>query len=341
MPIDFRYAATIVRTPEEFVLDAVSLDRADVWIFSAGGGNADALAAFEAAKVGRAKSIRVVTGNPRSALAESVSATPSATLHAIDIEGRRDGFLATHSLIATIVALSLSSHEAAGLPSAEELAANIASAARTRLSAQARTATNDLLADFNPDDCLLLLADPRLQAAAVLTETSLWEASICPVQRSDFRNFAHGRHVWPFKRNARAFVLALSGTETRTSLATILDNLSPIRFASTEYADCGRFQALLAVLDAMNVVESLGLAVGVDPGRPGTAPNAARIYESDALLVTAKALDAPTRQKVAAQCKSDNPNGRTLDWPQLSGSVSRADRRCRIRRPSFWTMMGQ
>lgn len=177
----------------------------------------------------------------------------------------------------------------------------------------------DLLADFKPDDCLLLLADPRLQAAAVLIETSLWEAAVCPVQRSDFRNFAHGRHVWPFKRNAGAFVLALSGAETRTSLATILDNLSPIRFASTDYADCGRFQALLAVLDAMNVVENLGLAVGIDPGRPGTAPNAPRIYDSETLWVTAKALDAPTRQKVAAQCKSDNPDGRSLDWPRLSG----------------------
>ena len=187
------------------------------------------------------------------------------------------------------------------------------------MSAQARTAMKDLLADFKPDDCLLLLADPRLQAAAVLIETSLWEAAVCPVQRSDFRNFAHGRHVWPFKRNAGAFVLALSGAETRTSLATILDNLSPIKFASTDYADCGRFQALLAVLDAMNVVENLGLAVGIDPGRPGTAPNAPRIYDSETLWVTAKALDAPTRQKVAAQCKSDNPDGRSLDWPRLSG----------------------
>ena len=313
------YASTIVRTPEEFVLEGAALDEIDVWIFSAGGGNADGLAAFEAAKVERANAVRVVTGNAKSPLAEAALTTPKASLHLIDVEGRKDGFLATHSLVATISALAVSAHEAAGLSSAADLAGSISLAAKTRLSLQARKAMRELLAGFRPDDCLLLLADPRLQAAAVLIETSLWEAAICPVQRSDFRSFAHGRHVWPFQRNADTYMLALTGAETRASLATILGNLSQIRFASSDYADCGRFQALLAVLDAMTVVVSLGLAVGVDPGRPGTGPNAARIYDDGALLDTARALDAPTRQKVAAQYRSDNPAGRSLDWPRLSG----------------------
>src|SRR3546814_5746306 len=63
------------------------------------------------------------------------------------------------------------------------------------------------------DDLLLLICDPQLRPVAELIETSAWEASLCPVQRTDVRNFAHGRHSWLHHHPDRSMVLGLVGKD--------------------------------------------------------------------------------------------------------------------------------
>ena len=67
----------------------------------------------------------------------------------------------------------------------------------------------------------------RVMTTAIALETSAWEAGLCPVQRVDFRNFAHGRHVWAGRMPEKVLVLALTSSETRPMWAEIADRLPP------------------------------------------------------------------------------------------------------------------
>src|SRR3546814_21059969 len=74
---------------------------------------------------------------------------------------------------------------------------------------------------------LIIVADPQLRAISTLIETSAWEAALCPVQCTDFRNFAHGRHAWIHHRRDRTILPALTGRETRQVWEPLAAGLPP------------------------------------------------------------------------------------------------------------------
>lgn len=313
------YALTVICTPEAFALNLSDLRDNDVWIFSAGGRNADAQATLASAIARKARAVHIVTSNATSELAIQAAAHHAVTTHVIDVAGQKDGFLATHSLVGALAAIHIAADRASPAPRGQEAILELLALAELKFSHGARSAIGNAFAEFRPDDCLLLLADPRLGAAATLLDTSLWEAAVCPVQQTDFRNFAHGRHVWPVRRRERSFVISLTGAETRASWANLLENLSPIRFASLDYQDCGRFQGLRAVFDGFAIIEALGQRTGIDPAKPGPGPTAANIYDARTLLHTVQRRTAPAAHKQIEQYRRDDPKGHAYDWAVLAG----------------------
>ena len=313
------YALTVVVTPEAFALDLGDLRHNDVWIFSAGGRNADAHAAFASAVARKAKAIHIVTSNANSDLTIQAAEHHAVTIHVVDVSGRKDGFLATHSLVGVVVAIFIASDRASPSPRGQEAVDEILALAQLQFSPAVRSEIARALSEFGLADCLILIADPRLAAAATLLDTSLWEAAICPVQTTDFRNFAHGRHVWPVRHGERSFIISLTGNETRGSWANLLENLPSIRFASLDYQDCGRFQALKAIFDGFAIIEALGRYTGVDPAKPGPGPTAANIYDAKTLLHEIQRRTAPAMHKQIEQYRRDDPKGRVNDWPVLAG----------------------
>lgn len=313
------YAFTVVITPEAFALDLSGLFEDDVWIFSAGGRNADAQAALTSAIARKAKAIHIVTSNAGSELATQAAEHHAVMIHVVDVCGQKDGFLATHSLVGALAAIHIAADRASPYPRGQEAIEELVALADLKFSHGARSEIRNAFSEFGAEDCLILLADPRLRAAATLLDTSLWEAAICPVQTTDFRNFAHGRHVWPARRSEHTFVISLAGAESRASWANLLENLPPIRFASLDYQDCGRFQTLRAVFDGFGIVEALGQRIGVDPAKPGPGPTAANIYDARTLLHTVQHRTAPVAHKQIEQYRRDDPSGHANDWVVLAG----------------------
>jgi len=306
-------APTLVQTPLQFALDDAPLAEAEVWLFSAGGSNPDILGAFDAARRRGARQIRLITAAPASSLAEQITAAGGA-LHLALTADERDGFLATHSLTAAVTVLLLAADHCGPAPRTEPLFLEFVAAARARLGRPQRDAVAALFATVQRDDTLFVLQDPRLDAPALLIETCAWEAGLCPVQRTDFRNFAHGRHVWLAHRGAHSFILALTGRETRHIWADIAAALpGEVRTTARDAGSCGRFETAVALLDGFTVVEALGRATGIDPARPKAGDFAEALYEAPSLRDVSRSLTPGIRVKGSAVRRRDDPAMRDID----------------------------
>ena len=307
---------TVVQTPLQFALDDTDLRTAEVWLFSAGGSNPDILGALDAAFARNAQSVHLVTSSASSPLVDRLAGRTEGYVHLTATSGERDGFLATHSLVAAVTALLLAADRCGPAPRPADLLAEFASAAEARLATEARQAVATAFGALRRTDTLFVLQDPRLDPPALLVETCAWEAGLCAVQRTDFRNFAHGRHVWLAHRGPESFVLALTGRETRVVWADIERALpAAVRRDVYDAGSCGRFETASALIDALVIVEAMGLATGIDPGRPGAGDFAEALYEASSLQGVADGLPAVVRKKGAAVRLRDHPTLRDLDLP--------------------------
>ncbi|MDO9299055.1 hypothetical protein [Bradyrhizobium sp.] len=307
------HSATAVTTPMAFALDPV-LPKWGVWLFTASGENADIRAAFQTAVKEHARRIDVVTARSKSLVAEM--GADGARLHIVPVTEPKDGFLATHSLTSTVTSLLLASDQVAGHGIAER-SDRVQMRSEDLLSSSARTRTIETIARAwdTGRDTLLILHDPALTAAAVMIETSCWEAGLCRVQRTDFRNFAHGRHVWLDRHGEHTVVLSLTCDRSRPfweSIESCIPSLIPRM--NLGFGAAGRHTLFDAVLSSFGVVEGLGAAMGIDPGKPGVADFGRRIFESQDLILAIKDEDAATRRKRRSEQRSDEPNRTAAPW---------------------------
>ncbi|MGO7182497.1 HAD hydrolase family protein [Rhizobium brockwellii] len=300
-------ARTYVETPMQFVLGASSISDCDVWLFSASSDNADVLAAVETATKRRARSIQLVTRNPDGQAATKARAA-RGQIHIVPVADVKDGYLATHSLVATTTALLLASDLVSGEPIGSGLAANYLVGVQERLSAKARASLQGRLGSLKSGDTLLVLADPQAKSVATLIDTSLWESGICPIQTTDFRNFAHGRHAWIYQRGSSSVVLALTSQDSRPVWQSLKNSLpKDLRVVEFDLGRSGRLANALGVIDALVLIEAMGAAVNIDPGRPPIGPYAKDIYDDPALLSLSAALAPPIDHKRAAVLRHDDP----------------------------------
>ena len=301
---------TMVQTPVEFVLGAGSLDQADVWLFSAGADNADFRAALQAAHARNARRINVLTRRDAAASLGS-NGDPPISVHVVPVAEEKDGYIATHSLVAAIAALhdgaNLAAHD--GAPTAP---GELAAAALRELAGAQRQLTGAPFSTIGGSDLLMLIADPQLAAVATLIETSLFESALCAVQRTDIRNFAHGRHSWLHHRREQTFVLALVGDDTEPAWQAASALLpASVRRHAFSFGSCGRFHNALGIVLGLIWIEAIGKAVGIDPGKPGIGDFGRALYSDNSLEDLSLMLGPAVRQKRSAMLERDDPGPRT------------------------------
>lgn len=300
-------ATTQVVTPAEFVLANDDVRQTDVWLFSAGADNADSVASVVAARARGAAQIHLLTRNARGAAVQAVAADPGNTVTSIPVADAKDGFLATHSLVGSVLALLFASDLVSTDPLGEVLRAAVFQRLRELTHPSTRQAMRAQFADMRSDDVLLLVADPRLRAVAELIETSAWEAALCPIQRTDLRNFAHGRHAWLHHRGERTVILGLIGDDGR-ELWESTNALLPLalRRHLFDFGNAGRMHTATGIVEGLMIVEAIGAATGIDPGKPGIGDFGRRLYEEEGLLALARQLGPSVRHKRAAALERDD-----------------------------------
>ena len=275
-----RFARMIAKpvTPLELFENSHLAQKTAIWFMSAGGRNADIQAAIRSAIFDEPQRLLVTCARTSSPLATFACKYNYTDIFEFDLPSKRDGFLATNSLLAFSVLfvrayLDIFDNPGKLPPDFRRL---------MRLESSHDRFLSELRQQCHPlwdRENLVVLYGNRTEAAAYDLESKFTEAALGPVQISDFRNFAHGRHHWLAKRREISAVIALATVKDR-KLAQKTLSLLPQGIPAVEFHFPGEHfvASIQAIVTMLHIVGLAGEVRGIDPGRPGVPEFGRRIF---------------------------------------------------------------
>jgi len=187
-----------------------SLLNSAVICFTAGGSNADINRAFRFLIEAEPRLLTALCARTGSPLAKVAHKYTYTRVFDFDLPSKKDGFLATNSLLAFLVIMgriygpSIGS-EAALPPDVWGLLQKCGVDVDAALQNLRKTCHQIFERNY-----LIVLYGTAMASAAWDIESKFTEAALGSVQMSDFRNFAHGRHHWLAKRGEQSGVIAFA-----------------------------------------------------------------------------------------------------------------------------------
>ena len=285
-------------TPLQLIYAGREIIRGSKLLFlSASGKNKDILNAIKyGVKYNEAgmMSLTLRKNNPTEELLEQ---SPKVLRWCEDIPSEKDGFLATNSLVATFTLLNRSFD-------AETVSDKI-----TFDGSYTKNHEFDLVNIQN----FIVLYGATGEPVAWDIESKLTEAALGSALLSDYRNFGHGRHHWFDKRGKNSCIIALvTPIEYELAYKTIgcLPKHVPVIYIETEFET--PVASIDMLLRAFRFVNDLGVARGIDPGRPGVPGYGRVLYNLDyfkltnRILPNEKTLDVAVRRKLGVTI-TENP----------------------------------
>jgi hydroxymethylpyrimidine pyrophosphatase-like HAD family hydrolase len=287
-------------SPLEAAATAVALHRTIVFMSTAGGANPDVLGSFRVLASREPKQLIVLCLRRGTPLARSAARFPFVDFFEHDLPTGRDGFLATNSLLASLVLLTRAYAVARGIPS------DLPQLWPALLPARTLAEMDKSLAPAWTKRTLIVLHGADTRVAAVDLESRFTEAALGNLWTSDYRQFAHGRHHWLAKNTETSAVLAFTTTADKELASKTLALIPPtVPVARIDIPLAGTVAAVSAVVRGIFVAASAGRAVGIDPGRPGVPGFGRRIYRLNAFAKTA--LARPDAATAAIERKTGTP----------------------------------
>jgi len=296
---------TIARclTPLEF-LGYENIDRnCSILIITAGGNNKDILSSFDKAVELKPKYLGILCASTNNKLTQKASKVQNVFIHAIKLPIGKDGFLATNSLLATIIWITRAYIENFSLE--YEIPNSLHSLSYCNLTID--EFNNELvnkLKVFEKKETIVLLYDNWGKTAAIDAESKLIESGLVNVQLADYRNFAHGRHNWLDKNKQKTGLIALVNPDCE-KIASKTVSLIPEYIPTVELSTIfdGPIASLDLLVKILYTVKFFGKIKKIDPGRPQVASFGRKIYH----LSTPKKNNSVTRfEKLALQRKFSN-----------------------------------
>ena len=274
-----QHIGTIARciTPLEF-LEYENIDsRCSVLIVTASGNNKDIIAAFNRAVKIKSKNIGIVCASINNKLTKKASTIKDVSIHAVKLPTGKDGFLATNSLVATLIWMCKAYITAYSLSYQIPMIRELAYLGETKENFE--EGLRRRLESFSDRDTIVCLYDNWGKIAAVDLESKLIEAGLVNVQLADYRNFAHGRHNWLDKNKEKTCLISLVNPnceQLATKTIKLIPDHIPKVTISTNYE--GPIAAISLLIQIMYVVKFFGGIRDIDPGRPGVADFGRKIY---------------------------------------------------------------
>lgn len=286
-------------TPLQLMFSGREIIRSSKLLFlSASGKNKDVLNAIKYGVKYNETGMMSLTLRKKNPTEELLEQYPKVLRWCEDIPSEKDGFLATNSLIATITLLC----KAAGSKFQDS---------RFKLS-DLQPATWNLKLDSIQNFIVLFgaLGEP----VAWDIESKLTEAALGSTLLSDYRNFGHGRHHWFAKKGENSCIITLvTPVERELAYKTIgcLPKDVPVIYLETELETPAASIDLL--IKAFHFVNELGIARGIDPGRPSVPSYGRTLYNLDyfkltnRILPSEKALDVAVLRKLGVAGMENKP----------------------------------
>lgn len=248
------------------------------WCMSAGGRNSDINNAFRRIVLQEPKCLITTCARTDSPLAQLGKRYEYTDVFEFDLPSRRDGFLATNSLLAFSL-LSARAYQQFRI-SKQDLPKNmwdlIAHKGPTdRYLSKLRNLCSILLERKH----IIALFDPSTKPAAYDLESKFTEAALGSVSLADFRNFAHGRHHWIAKHSDTSAVLTFT-TDRSRELARKTVNLLPanVPVVQLHFAGHDTWAAVAALIAVLHIVALGGEKRSIDPGRPSVPSFGRKLY---------------------------------------------------------------
>ena len=192
-----------------------------------------------------------------------------ATMHEFAVPGGRDGFLATNSLVATLVLLYRAALSVDWSPGQDD-----GDFATSHLAVEGSEKALD-------NRTLVVLSQGWAGPAAVDFESRFSEAALANVTVTDPRNFAHGRHNWLSAHSADTGIVSLetqgSAREATRMLRFLPKDTDVLRVRSDREGPAATIELVRAVMELAGQVAE---ARGIDPGRPFVADFGRRLYRA-------------------------------------------------------------
>ena len=237
------------------------------------------------------------------------------SIHEFPLPCGRDGFLATNSLIATLVLLYRATSSAGSTYGQDPVPPVVGAAQRGSTRALSRRT-------------IIVLAQGWAVPAAVDFETRFSEAALANVTVTDPRNFAHGRHNWLSFHAGDTGIVSLetleSHREASHTLKYIPDGIDILRVKSA-------LKGPLATIDlvhcVMELVGRVAVNQGIDPGRPSVPDFGRRMYRAGSTRHARYVEPAPITKKRMALFLPSEPSrcdlkGAFKDFIQRIGQTS-------------------
>lgn len=286
-------------TPLQLMYAGHNIIRSSKLLFlSASGKNKDVLNAVKYGVKYNETGMMSLTLRKNNPTEELLEQYPKVLRWCEDIPSEKDGFLATNSLIATFMLLN----KATGSKSQDS---------RFKLSDLQPETWNLKL---NSIQNFIVLFGALGEPVAWDIESKLTEAALGSALLSDYRNFGHGRHHWFAKKGENSCIIALvTPVERELAYKTIgcLPKDVPIIYLETELETPAASIDLL--IKAFHFVNELGIARGIDPGRPGVPSYGRTLYNLDyfkltnCILPSEKALDVAVLRKLGVAGMENKP----------------------------------
>lgn len=274
-------------TPLQLISLRMVSPASSVYLFSASGQNADIVSAFRFAAASDVQQIVSICMRTQSILAKLSGEYSSAAVIEYDLLRRRDGFLATNSLLATLVLLIRA--YAARFSTPTWILPELFFDAKG-LYEELETGVEMVL----QRDTWSVLYSGWSYPVAEDIESRFTEAALKNIQIADYRNFGHGRHNWIAKRGDETGVIALVTPVDRPlaeKTIRLLPRTVPVYYVETKRD--GPVGALELLIKILHLVDIVGKAKSVDPGKPRVPKFGRQLYH----------LRIPIRIRTPAQPK--------------------------------------
>jgi hydroxymethylpyrimidine pyrophosphatase-like HAD family hydrolase len=256
------------------------LAQARVFIVSARGRNADVLGFARNAAAAEPVSLTSLCCMANSPLTEVVRRFKRGSAFEFASPCGKDGYLATNSLVALNTVAARAYGRADVLPRRWRDLFDPTDLKRVL----ARSYGN--VTPIQSDEILLLFgADTR--PAAVDFESKFHESGLANVQLADYRNFAHGRHLWLAQRPKTTVFFFICRSDKDIAEATIRllpKSIQTIRI-ETALEEVGAAFAMQAA--TFEIISLYGENRGRDPGRPSVPDFGRKLYHLNAFPNTA------------------------------------------------------
>ena len=276
----------LAMTPLQLMYAGREIIRSSKLLFlSASGKNKDILNAIKYGVKYNESGMMSLTLRKNNPTEELLAQHPKVQNWCEDIPTEKDGFLATNSLVATFTLLckaAVGSKFQVSSPKSQDL----------------RPETWNLKLDEIQN--FIVLYGAAGEPVAWDIESKLTEAALGSALLSDYRNFGHGRHHWFDKRGENSCIIAMvTPIERELAYKTIgcLPRDVPVIYIETELETPQASIDLL--LKAFHFVNELGVARGIDPGRPGVPSYGRTLYNLDYFKLTNRILPAEKMLDVA------------------------------------------